>query len=106
MVGPVGLEPTTLLNKSLSHAALARRFSHSQPFAAVRFELDIARVSSRARVSESPRFAIIRLIGCQMGVKSADEMFDGRPGLARPADAFPSVGGCGNPSCWSVIGSL
>ena len=38
-------------------------------------------------VAESLRFAIIRLIGCQMGVKRTDQMFEliGQAGVAGSA---------------------
>src|SRR5216683_8376843 len=58
---------------------LGRRISpirhHSPPFATVRFELNLALAEGRGRLSASPVFALIRPIGCQMGVKRVDQMF-------------------------------
>ena len=77
---PGGPSPAMTI-KSQSHVGPETHFFHSPPFATVRFELGFTPVRSRGRLAESPRFAVIRLIGCQMGVKPADQMFEASRGL-------------------------
>ncbi len=82
--GPRGTRTHNLLIKSHSHVAPETYCSRSPPFAAVRLNLD-SRLRGVADASPSrPLFAVIRLIGCQMGVKRADQMFEAsRVGASR-----------------------
>jgi len=94
LVGPVGLEPTTVLLRVNPMWVRRRIFFHSPPFATVRFELGFTPVRSRGRLAESPRFAVNRLIGCQMGVKPADQMFEASrelPPRERDREVRPGV---------------